>query len=128
LIETHGADVNVQDIYNDTPLHQALEHLNPHNGGDINVWAYLINQKAVKVNIKNSNGHTLLHLACICNIPDLDDFMDSEDDHMDSDDDFADSEGNLDNHREAKAETFLCQIVEVIAERCIQQVLDETRS
>jgi hypothetical protein len=54
--------------------------------------------------------------------------MDSEDDHMDSDDDFADSEGNLDNHREAKGETFLCQIVEFIAERCIQEVLDETRS
>jgi ankyrin repeat protein len=70
LIENGGCDVNAQDIYNDTPLHQALEHLNTHNGGDINVWAYLINQKAVNVNIKNSNGHTLLHLACICNIPD----------------------------------------------------------
>jgi len=118
LIQTMGFDVNIQDNNNDTPLHQALGHLNPHNGGDVNVWAYLINQQNLNVNIKDSNGHTLLHLACICDIPDLYDFMDPEDD-------FTDSEGNLDNHRETKGETFLCQIVEAITERCVQQVLDE---
>jgi cytohesin len=167
LIKKGDTDINVRDNSNDTPLHHALEHLNPHKGGDINVWAYVINQQNLNVNIKDSNGHTLLHLACICNISDLnnhmdsdddymhsddnymhsddytdsdmdsdDDYMhsdnyrdsamDSDDDYMDSDDDYTDSEGNLDNHREAKAETFLCQIVEAIAERCVQQVLGET--
>jgi hypothetical protein len=121
LIETIGCDVNTQDNYKDTPLHLALGYLNPHNGGDINVWAYLINQKAVNVNIKNSNNHTLLHMACICDIPDLNDYIGPNDDFMDS-------EENLDNHREAKGENFLCQIVEVIVERCLELVLDETSS
>jgi hypothetical protein len=121
LIETVGCDVNVGGNNNNTLLHHALEHLNPHNGGDINVWAYLITQKGINVNIKNSNGHTLLHLACICEIPDLNNYMDSEDEFTDSDDDFAD-------HREEKAESFLYQIVQAIAERCVQQVLDETMS
>jgi ankyrin repeat protein len=117
LIETLGCDVNVQDNYKDTPLHKAYSQFKPSNGGDINVWAYLINQKAVNVNTKGWNGHTLLHSVCICDIPDLKDYMGSKDD-------FAGPGEKLDNHREAKADTFLCQIVEVIAERCIQQVLD----
>jgi hypothetical protein len=55
----------------------------------------------------------------MANIPDLNDYMGSGDD-------FADSEEDLDNHQEAQAETFLCQIVELIPERCVQQVFDET--
>jgi ankyrin repeat protein len=126
LIETKGFDVNARDNRDNTPLHHALCNFNLNYGGDVNVWAYLINQKNINVNIKDSNGHTLLHLACIYDIPDLYDFMDPQDDYMDSEDDFTDSEGNLDNHRETKAESFLCQIVEILAERCIKQVLDET--
>jgi ankyrin repeat protein len=119
LIENGGCDVNALNRDSDTPIHIAFHCLNQRNGGDINVWAYLINQKNLNVKIKNSNGHTLLHLACISG-------TDSEDDFTDSEDDSDGPEGNLDNHREAKAETFLCQIVEVIVERCVQQVLDET--
>jgi hypothetical protein len=44
---------------------------------------------------------------------------------MDPEDDFTDSEGNLDNHRETKGETFLCQIVEFIVERCLQEIFEE---
>jgi ankyrin repeat protein len=125
LIETHGADVNVQDKYNNTSVYLAFREFKPRNG-DITVLTYLLNQKGINVNIKNSNGYTLLHLACICDIQDLNDYMGPNDYFMDSEDDFADSEGNLDNHREAKGDTIMCQIVEVIAERCVQQVLDET--
>jgi ankyrin repeat protein len=132
LIENGGCDVNAQDNDNDTLFHHALELLNPHNGGDITAFASLINQKAFNVNTKGWYGHTLLHSACFCHISDFDDYIDSEDDsyddYTDSDDDFADLEESLDNHREAKADTFLCQIVEAIAERCVQQVLDEATS
>jgi ankyrin repeat protein len=104
LIATHGADVNIQDNNNDTPLHCAFRHFKQDNGGNINVLTYLINQQNVNVNIKGKKGHTLLHLACI---------------------------GNLSKSRRfvklnAKADTILSQIVEFIAERCVQQVLDET--
>jgi ankyrin repeat protein len=37
LIETHGADVNLQDNYNDTPVHIAFRNFNPADGGDIAV-------------------------------------------------------------------------------------------
>jgi cytohesin len=117
LIETRGADVNAQNNNKNTPLHQAFGYLKPHDGVDTAVWAYLINQMNLNVNIEDQNGHTLLHSACICDITGLDDFMDSEDEFTDSDDDF-------DDCLKAKADTFLCQIVQVIAERCVQQVLD----
>jgi ankyrin repeat protein len=123
LIETMGCDVNAQNNDKDTPLHIAFHCFNPYNSGNIKTLTYLINQTNANVNIKGKDGHTILHLACICNIHDFEDDMDSEDD---SDDDFTNSEENLDNHQEAKAETFLCQIVEIIADRCVQQVLDET--
>jgi hypothetical protein len=32
LIETKGCDINVQDKYNDIPLHRAFENFNPDNG------------------------------------------------------------------------------------------------
>jgi ankyrin repeat protein len=124
LIEIVGCDVNAQNKDKNTPIHVAFHRLNPRNGGDINVWAYLISQNNFNVNIKDRNGRTFLHLACICEIGD--DRDDDDYDYTDSEDDSDGPEGNLDNHREAKAETFLCQIVEVIAERCVEQVLDET--
>jgi ankyrin repeat protein len=125
LIGTIGCDVNAQNRDSDTPIHIAFHCLNQRNGSDINVWAYLINQKNLNVNIKNSNGHALLHLACISGKDSKDDFTDSDYDYMDSEDDSDGPEGNLDNHRETKAETFLCQIVEVIVERCAEQIFDE---
>jgi ankyrin repeat protein len=104
LIETKGCDVNAQDNSNDTPLHIALDKFNPDNGGNINVLTYLINQQTVNVNIKDKKGHTLLHLACINNLLDSRRFV----------------------KLNAERDTILSQIVEFIAERCVQQVLDKS--
>jgi hypothetical protein len=49
---------------------------------------------------------------------DLDDVTDSEDEFMDSD-------NGLDDDLKAKADTFLSQIVEILADKCIQQVFDK---
>jgi ankyrin repeat protein len=106
MIETHGFDVNAQNEYNDTPIHQAFDFFQPNDRGDITVLASLINQKNVNVNIKGQDGYTLLHDVCISR---LSNSWDSEE-------------------LNAKTDTILCQIVEVIAERCVQQVLDETTS
>jgi ankyrin repeat protein len=64
LIETHGFDVNAQDDDKNTPLHNAIRSFNPNDGSNITVFAYLINQKNVNVNIKDQFGSTILHLAC----------------------------------------------------------------
>jgi ankyrin repeat protein len=103
LIETHGADVNVQDNDNDTPLHCALRNFNPDDdGGDITVLAYLINQKYVNVNITGRQGRNLLHLTCLRTY--------------------------LDSSHFSTFDSNLCQIVEIIAEKWVQQVLDDTTS
>jgi hypothetical protein len=102
LIETHGADVSIRDIYEDTPIYVALRHFDPNYGGDITVLTYLINQKAVNVNIQDRVGHNLLHYACINNI--------------------AGKLGDLNT----QSDTALCKIIEVIVERCVGSILDET--
>jgi len=62
LIETKGCDVNAQDKYNDTPVHDALRYFNPN--GDITVLMYLLTQMNVNANIKGQYGYTILHYAC----------------------------------------------------------------
>jgi ankyrin repeat protein len=104
LIETMGCDVNAQDDYKHTPIHLALSLFNPNNGGDLNVLSYLINQNDVDVSIKNEKGHTLLHYACINNLPRYRRSLEID----------------------AETDTVLSQIVEILAERRIQQVLDVT--
>jgi ankyrin repeat protein len=104
LIEIKGCDVNAQTYCNETPIHRALDSFNPNHGGDIAILAYLINQDCVNLNIKGKKGYTLLHLACIRNISNTWDSVEQN----------------------AECDTVLSQIVEAIAERCIQQVLDET--
>jgi ankyrin repeat protein len=104
LIETVGCDVNVQDNSNDTPLHNALLNFDSNKGGDTKALAYLIDQKNVNLNLKGKKGLNLLHLTCINNL--------------------AETRGSV--GRNAQCDTVLCRIVEVIAERCIKQVLDET--
>jgi len=64
--------------------------------------AYIINQKGVNVNIQDKMGHNLLQYACINNIA-----------------------GKL-RGLNTESDTTLCQIIEIIVERCVQQVLDET--
>jgi ankyrin repeat protein len=103
LIEIMGCDVNAQDNYNVTPLHSALVCFDPNKGGDITVLTYLLSQKTVNVSIKGKNGHNLLHWAC--------------------NNDRSDPTG-----LNAKTDTVLCQIVECIIKRSVQQILDETMS
>jgi len=180
LIETHGADVNVKDNDNNTPLHHALDCFDPYYGGDIKALAYLIDQNNVNVNIKTPKGDTLLHLACQkINILSLDIFKVLIEKHgcdvnaqnkdkntplrdaiycLDQDyddditalaylinqtnigvntkytDDFTLFHSactiNLSNTRysakqNAECDATLCQVVELIAERCVQEVFDE---
>jgi len=120
LIEKHGCDINVLDRDDNTPLHLAFHSLNPNNDNNITLFAYLINQNNFNLNIKDQDGYTFLHLACICNILDLDDYMDSEDGFSDSEDDW--------NDLKAKSDTVLSQIVKVIAERCVEQIVNESSS
>jgi ankyrin repeat protein len=104
LIETLGCDVNAKNNNKNTPLHHALKHSNPHNGDNITVLAYLINQNNVNLNMKNEKGCNLLHSACTNNLPSYEHSVELN----------------------AEYDTVFCQIVEVIVERCIQQILDET--
>jgi ankyrin repeat protein len=96
-------DVNAQANDNDTPLHYALDNFNPRNGGDLAVLIYLASQQNVNINIKGQKGCNVLHLACINKLPD--------------------SKRSI--KLKAENDTILCQIVEVIIERCVEQVLDE---
>jgi ankyrin repeat protein len=104
LIETLGCDVNVQNNAMNTPIHNTLRRFDPNDGGDITVLTYLLSQNDVNFNIKGESDHTLLHLACINNLS-----------------------GSRDSTElNSKFDTILCQIVEMIVERCIEQVLDDT--
>jgi ankyrin repeat protein len=120
LIGTKGCDVNAQDDDNDTPLHNAFGPFCPNYDDHlVPVFMYLFSQTNIDVNIKGRNGHTILHLACICEIG-----YDDDDGDDDSDEGL---EGSvIEDVQNQKADTNLCRIVEVIAERCVQQVLDET--
>jgi ankyrin repeat protein len=101
LIETQCCDVNIQDGDNNIPIYYAFQFFNPNYGGETAVLTYLLNQN--DIHAKHSNGHNLLHCACISN-------------HYFSRDSVKLS---------AKYDTISCQIVEVIVERCIREVLNE---
>jgi len=106
LIGTKGCDVNARANNKDTPLHDALRCFKSRDGGDITVLTYLLSQNGINVNIKGKKGQNLLHLACVNNL--------------------SDSRRSVESN--AEADTLLFQIVEAIAERCVQQVLGKTRS
>jgi ankyrin repeat protein len=101
-----GCDINELDNDNNTPLHNALEDFNPNKGGDITVLTYLLTQKNVNVNIRGKKGHNLLHLTSFNDLPSYKRSVELN----------------------AKFDSILCQIVEIIAERCVQHILDETTS
>jgi len=103
LIETLDFDINAQDDNKNTPIHYALEYSEANWGGNITVLAYLINQKNINANIKDSKGFNLLHLVCISNLS-------------------ASVELN------AEYDSALYQIVEFIVERYTQEILDEITS
>jgi ankyrin repeat protein len=64
LIKTLCCEVNLQDKYENTPIHNALSYFELDNGGDITVLTYLLSQGDVNVNIKGQYGFSLLHCAC----------------------------------------------------------------
>jgi ankyrin repeat protein len=70
LIETMGCDVNAQDDYNYTPLHDALLFFDPNESGDylggdnMTVLMYLLGHENVNVNLDGQFAYTLLHYAC----------------------------------------------------------------
>jgi ankyrin repeat protein len=103
LIEKHGADVNVQDDDKNTPLHLALVWFDPNNGNTFTVLSYLINQKNINANIKDSTGCNLLHSVCISN-------------------------RSAPVGLNARYDTMLCQVVEDTVERYTQQILDKVIS
>jgi ankyrin repeat protein len=102
LIETMGCDVNVQDENKYVPLHLALRLFNPHQG-DVTILTYLFSHKSINFNTNDEKGRNSLHLACTNNL----------------------SESRDSAELNVECDTVLCQIVEFIAERCVQQVLDE---
>ena len=109
LIETMGSDINAQDDKSNTPLHYALENFNPNDGGDINALAYLLNQMNVDVNPTCDNYRIILHKACACRPFSFPNSRSSDD---------------VDNLN-AECDSILCQFVGMIAERCVQHILDE---
>jgi ankyrin repeat protein len=104
LIEIKGCDVNVRDDDDDTPIRDALSFFDPKRS-DITILTYLLTQHSTNINIMDNKGRTLLHLACVHYLVDSKDSVELQ----------------------AECDTILCQVVEVIAERCVQQILDETK-
>jgi ankyrin repeat protein len=103
LIETQGCDVNAQADNKTTPIHCALDQFNPRNCGNITVLTYLINHNTVNINIKGRCDRTLLHTTCLSNP----------------------SNPRYSAELNAENDTILSQIVEFIAERCVQEVFEE---
>jgi ankyrin repeat protein len=65
LVENKGADVNLLDRYENTPLCYALSNVEPNQGENAAILTYLLSQTVIDVNIKNnSSNNTLLHRAC----------------------------------------------------------------
>jgi len=113
LVETKGADFNVQDRNNNTPLHYLLHYYT--SSCNISILTYLLNQKGTNLNIRGQYGRTLLHC-----IPDI-------------------SQSGINIRSplwyplrlearglEAEVENTWCRTVETIIESYIQQILDET--
>jgi ankyrin repeat protein len=100
LIEINGADINTQNDHKFTPLHYAIRFSKLNQDGDITALIYLLSHRNVDFSIQNRFCCTLLHLTCSTDL--LAPHMDSQDDN------------------------FWFPIVEVIAERLLQQVFEET--
>jgi ankyrin repeat protein len=107
LIENKGADMNVLNSLGDTPVYNAVYFFNKDRGGCVDVLVYLLSHENFNVYIKDRYGRTSIHLACSRDIPEEDD--DEENDH----------------HVGFEFDTFWSQTVQVIVERCMQQVFDE---
>jgi ankyrin repeat protein len=105
LIETMGCNVNAQDNNKNTPLHHAFFHFDSDNDSIMTTLTYLLSHKSINFNIKGKNDCNLLHWACINNL----------------------SESRNSLELDTNGDTLSSQIVEMIAETCLEQILDETR-
>jgi hypothetical protein len=103
LIDTKGCDVNAQNKDKNTPLRDAIYCLDQDYDDDITALAYLINQTNIGVNTKYTDDFTLFHSACTINL----------------------SNTRYSAKQNAECDATLCQVVELIAERCVQEVFDE---
>jgi len=95
LIETKGCDINALDNKNNTPLHYALQVHDSISNSSI----YLLSQMDVDIGITGAFGRNLLHLAC----------------KPRSDKPLQPTEGDVD--------PSWPQVVEIIAEKCLQEIL-----
>jgi len=112
FIETKGCDLNVLDKRNNAPLQNAVKLFNPNHDSNINVLTYLLNQKNVNIDIRDSNSRTLLHLAVIRNFS-------SPGGHS--------NWGSLQtvpDEQKAQDDFNSSQMVEIVAERYLQLLLD----
>jgi ankyrin repeat protein len=64
LIEVKGADINLLDEFNNTPLYYALHLFKLNSGGNTSTLTYLLSQQDLNANIIGQDGCILLHVAC----------------------------------------------------------------
>jgi ankyrin repeat protein len=114
LVEKLGCDVNVQDDFDETPAHNLLNKLNPSRGDSyILSLSYLLDQQQNHyLSVQDRYGQTSLHLAC------LDDLSGSEDDDID----YPKPIDEVNDH----TDTYWSQVVEIIVERYLRLVFEET--
>jgi ankyrin repeat protein len=108
LIETQRADINALDWDNNTPIHNALYSFKP-DSSDITLLTYLLTQNTINFNIRGRHGYSLLHLACILDLSGGINNLSSGQTILDK--------------KSGETDTFWSQIVEIMAETCLQQVI-----
>jgi ankyrin repeat protein len=118
LIETKGCDINVQDNHTCTPFFYAIFHFNQHgNDNDddddrvATILTYLFDQKNLNTHSHDFNGRTLLHFACFSG----DRFVTFQ----------RDTNRDCDKE-EAQNGTLRSKIIEIVIQKYLQDVLDET--
>jgi ankyrin repeat protein len=109
LIETKGCDVNAFDNNKDTPLFCAFQPFLRDFYGDTSVLTYLLGQNSVNIHITDQSRCNLLHLACMNPFSSLD--FDCEEEEKE--------------FGQREADMFWYPIVQVIADGCLQKVLEE---
>jgi len=115
-----GCDSDALDDGEDTPLHAAILPLDQNS--NIDALMYILSQECGYGDVKGEYGCTLFHYACskINKLPLY--ILKGEDGHTILH--FA-RPNNLNNPDSDECDDVFYQMVEFIAEKCVQQVLDE---
>jgi ankyrin repeat protein len=115
LIEINGADVNA--LNNDDqnpPLCNAIHQFQPTRGGDITTLTYLINKtRIINTNTTTQPKLTVLHMACI---RDLLPSHSSREVYW---------HNNTTKEEVATIDTYCSQIVEILVEKCLDEILNQ---